>query len=79
VIATAVGGNVEIVTTQNGILIDPNAALEEISSAMFYLIDHPGEAETKRKGSRYIWETRYNAHLNFSDFARRLKEIRLES
>ena len=79
VIATAVGGNVEIVSTQNGILIGPNAALEEISTAIFYWIDHPGEAETKRKGSRYVWETRYNAHLNFSDFARRLKEIRLES
>ncbi len=78
VIATAVGGNKEIVSTQNGILISPNATLEEISSAMFYLIDHPSEAETKRKGSHYIWETRYNAHLNFSAFAKRLKEIRLE-
>jgi colanic acid/amylovoran biosynthesis glycosyltransferase len=79
VIATAVGGNTEIVSTQNGILISPNAALEEISSAIFYLIDHPGEAEMKRKGSRYIWETHYNAHLNFSNFAKRLKDIRLAS
>lgn len=77
VIATAVGGNVEIVSEQNGIHLSEDPTLNEISDAMFYLIDHPGEAEKKRSGSRHIWQTQYNAHLNFSEFSKKLKNIRL--
>jgi glycosyltransferase involved in cell wall biosynthesis len=77
VIATAVGGNVEIVSEENGIHLSQDPTLDEISAAMFYLIDHPTEAENKREESRHIWQTQYNAQINFSEFAKRLKSIRL--
>jgi hypothetical protein len=51
--------------------------LDEITAALFYLIDHPEETEKKRSESRHIWQTRYNAQFNFSEFAKRLKNIRL--
>lgn len=77
VLATAVGGNTEIVSGQNGILVNEDASLDEVASAIFYLIDYPSEVNNKRDGSRKVWETRYNAHLNFSVFANALKQIRL--
>ena len=77
VIASAVGGNVEIVSEQNGIHLSQDPTLDEIAAALFYLIDHPEETEKKRRESRHIWQTRYNAQFNFSEFAKRLKNIRL--
>lgn len=75
IIATAVGGNREIVSEKNGYLLSPAPSLDEIASALFNLVDDPSEAEVKRFGSRQVWEEHYNAHSNFSDFARTLKNI----
>ncbi|MEW6406226.1 MAG: hypothetical protein AB1649_30945, partial [Chloroflexota bacterium] len=55
-----------------------NPPLAEVASAMFKLIDNPGDAKNKRSGSRKVWETHYNANHNFSEFAQTLKQIRLE-
>ena len=79
VIATAVGGSVEIVTEQNGIRLSQDPTLDEISAAIYYFIDHLDEADNKRQESRRIWQTQYNAHLNFSEFAKKLKSIRIAS
>lgn len=76
VIATAVGGNQEIVSARNGILLAPNPEPAEIAEAFFSLIDDPDAAAAKRLGSRAIWQERYNAETNFNAFAARLKEIR---
>ncbi|MCQ3935850.1 MAG: hypothetical protein DPW18_02265 [Chloroflexi bacterium] len=77
VLATAVGGNKEIVSERNGLLVGKNPALDEISSAIFHLIDNPDEMMNKRLGSRQVWEAQYNARLNFSKFSQTLKQIRL--
>lgn len=77
VVATAVGGNAEIVSEQNGILLDKDPSLDEIASAIFRMIDGPKESSKKRFGGRNVWKTQYNAHLNFLDFAQTLKHIRL--
>ncbi len=79
VIATAVGGNIEIVSKQNGIYLSQDPSLDEISAAIFHLIDHPREAGNKREGSRLVWQTQYDAQINFSEFAKKLKSIRLGS
>jgi len=78
VLATAVGGNKEIVSERNGLLVAKNPSLDEVASAIFVLIDNPDDAKNKRSGSRKIWETHYNANLNFSEFAQTLKQIRLD-
>ena len=75
VIATAVGGNQEIVSEKNGILLSPNPTPEEIAKAILDLFDHPESADSKRKGSRIVWMERYNAEINFRAFAERLKSI----
>lgn len=69
IIATNVGGNSEIVSQQNGLLLSPRATSQEISNAMFYFLDNPAEASMKRLRSRELWDQRYNADRNFSEFA----------
>lgn len=77
IIATAVGGNTEIVSPRNGYLLSPTPSLEEISSACFHLMDNPAEAEVMRAGSRQMWQSHYNADVNFPEFAHSLRSIRL--
>jgi colanic acid/amylovoran biosynthesis glycosyltransferase len=76
IIATAVGGNPEIVSDLNGMLVGPNPAPEEIASAILALIDRPDRAAAKRQGSRHVWMSKYNADANYAAFARLLVELR---
>ena len=73
VIATAVGGNVEIVTEENGLLISANPAPDEIADALLSHWDAPGE---RRAGSRKVWSRQYDSEKNYSEFVQRLVEIR---
>lgn len=73
IIATAVGGNKEIVTEQNGILLSENPNPEEISDILLLMSDN---SDKKRQGSRLIWQNQYDAHKNFSNFSERLVSIR---
>jgi glycosyltransferase involved in cell wall biosynthesis len=76
VIATAVGGNVEIVSERNGILLRPDPTPEEIAQALFKIWDNPEKTLRMRKESRKIWAESYNAEVNFRVFAQKLKAIR---
>ena len=75
-VATSVGGNREIVTEQNGLLLSPNPAPQEIADAIFKFADSPEWAASKRIGSRDVWRKKYNADENFHAFIQRLKAIR---
>ena len=79
VIATAVGGNPEIVSEQNGWLVEPDASPDEIAAAMLTLIDRPEISESLRQGSRRVWERKYDADANYAAFARLLVELRAAS
>ena len=72
-IATAVGGNPEIVSEQNGILLETAPSPDEIADALLELLDNPKNSAMKRKASRVVWQERYNASRNFEAFAMRLK------
>ncbi len=76
VIATAVGGNVEIVSAENGLLVGADPTPDEVASALFFLIDRPQDASNKRRGSRQVWQEHYDADRNFLAFAQKLKDIR---
>ena len=76
VIATSVGGNTEIVSDRNGILLDSNPTPEEIAQALLKICDSPGLAQKMRVESRRVWEESYNADVNFRAFAEQLKAIR---
>jgi len=75
IIATSVGGNPEIVSEGNGILLNSNPTPDEIAKAIFTFLDDPEAAVGKRSGSRAVWMERYNADVNFRTFAERLQSI----
>ncbi|MFT3892227.1 MAG: glycosyltransferase [Anaerolineales bacterium] len=78
VAATAVGGNREIVTEQNGIQISPNPSPVEIAAAIFYVKDNPETMAHKREGSRSLWSESYSADKNFERFVQQLKTLRAD-
>jgi glycosyltransferase involved in cell wall biosynthesis len=75
ILATAVGGNTEIVTRDNGVLVGPEADPREIGSKLLSFVDEPQEARRYREGSRRVWHEYYDAETNFGNFAKRLATI----
>lgn len=76
VIATNVGGNPEIVSERNGILLDANPTPGDVARALQKIIDNPQATHKMRQESRRVWEESYNAEVNFRDFAEKLVAIR---
>ena len=76
VIATAVGGNVEVVREKNGFLLNENPTTDEIADALLQVCNNRELWLEKRKGSREVWQERYNETTNFEAFAQKLVEIR---
>jgi len=70
VVATAVGGNREIVDESNGIALAADPTSAEIASALAAIASAPD----LRKGSRALWRRRYAAGENFPAFARTLRD-----
>ena len=75
IIATKVGGNSEIVSGKNGILLNANPSPEEIANAFFDMIDNSDLTLKKRKGSREVWQEKYDTEKNYNAFARQLKNM----
>lgn len=76
VIATAVGGNVEVAGEKNGLLLSANPTPNEIADALLSVCDNRESWLKKRQGSREVWQERYNETTNFEAFAQKLVEIR---
>lgn len=76
IIATKVGGNPEIVSERNGILLKPNPTPQEIAHALLKMCDNPGMNCRMRVESRKVWRESYNADVNYQGFAEKLKTIR---
>ncbi len=70
-IATDVGGNSEIVTNENGILLAENPSINAIQMAFKSILNHP----EKRQKAFQTWEEKYNATKNYSEFVERLKAL----
>ncbi len=77
IIATAVGGNPEIVSERNGALVSADPSADEIADALLALVEDPPAALAKRLESRRVWEERFVARVNYVDFARRLVHLRM--
>jgi colanic acid/amylovoran biosynthesis glycosyltransferase len=75
VIATNAGGNAEIVSEQNGILLGSNPSPDEVAAAISSMLESAQVTERKRNGSRMIWQERFNAENNFRAFALELATI----
>ena len=75
VIATSVGGNVEIVGPTNGLLLPANPEPRDIAAAFNTLIESPALRASLRSGSRAKWEAEYSAPTNYARFVKRLRDL----
>jgi glycosyltransferase involved in cell wall biosynthesis len=69
VIATNVGGTSEIVTNQNGYLVEANSTAKEVSKIIkfFYALSLE-EKNSKRKIAYKTWQEKYNSKTNYTQF-----------
>ena len=70
VLATAVGGNKEVVGSDNGLLVSSSPEPGEIAAALSSVFDEPATMRIFREGSRAKWQRSYSAAVNYASFAR---------
>lgn len=75
VIATAVGGNGEIVGNENGILVSADPSPEEVAEAIGAFRTFDGRTARMRAASRECWVRRYDARKNYGDLANHLARM----
>jgi glycosyltransferase involved in cell wall biosynthesis len=76
VIATDVGGNPEIVSQRNGILVSMEPSSLEFGGALLAMMDSPADAHDRARSSVDVWRNKYDAGTNYAAFARRLAALR---
>lgn len=70
-IATNVGGNTEIVTNQNGIVLPESPTADMIRSAIYELVTQP----EKRESAYQTWRQMYNADTNYTTFTTEILQL----
>jgi glycosyltransferase involved in cell wall biosynthesis len=75
VIATAVGGVPEIVTNENGLLLDSTPSLQAIADALAQFAARTADVSARRKASSQRWRSMYHAETNYNAFIDRLIEL----
>jgi len=75
-IATNVGGNSEIVNSDNGYLVEANIVPSELADTIQSFIELPEEKkELKQQVSFETWKNNYNAADNFSRFVKTIQDL----
>jgi glycosyltransferase involved in cell wall biosynthesis len=75
IVATAVGGNTEIVSSENGETVAPDASADEIGAAIVRVAAPAEVGGRLRDGSRRVWQEKYDAATNYVAFANRISEL----
>jgi glycosyltransferase involved in cell wall biosynthesis len=75
VMATAVGGNTEIVTEENGVAISADPDPAEIADAIRCLMVDDTRLARLREGSKDKWQREYSAAQNYANFAAAIREL----
>jgi glycosyltransferase involved in cell wall biosynthesis len=75
VIASAAGGNTEIVSNRVGWLLSVHPSPEEIAQGIITVMDNPQCMPQLKSNSKINWEERYNAEKNFRIFMQKLSEL----
>lgn len=75
VLATAVGGNPEIVSERVGLLLDKDFLPEEFSNKLKMLISNKERYLEMRDNSRNNWERNFNVAINHCKFGKQLLEL----
>ena len=73
VIATDVGGNSEIVTKENGILLFANPTPFEIAKAIYWFTENHDKVEEMRTNSRKLFLDKYDSKIVYPDFIHKIK------
>jgi glycosyltransferase involved in cell wall biosynthesis len=73
--APAVGGVPEIVSADNGFLLNAPASPRRICDALTTMLDSPEALCEKRHRSRADWQKRFDSGRNFSAFAKQLRAL----
>lgn len=74
VIATSVGGVPEIVSFQNGFLLNADPSPDEVSDAIWGMVSSSASITKKRHNARETWARYYDADVNFLEFANNISE-----
>jgi glycosyltransferase involved in cell wall biosynthesis len=69
IVATAVGGNVEIVSEDNGFLVPRDSSADQIGDAILSATSAGHESVKRRSASRSLWARQYDAATNYPEFA----------
>jgi colanic acid/amylovoran biosynthesis glycosyltransferase len=72
IIATDVGGNSEIVTNDNGLLLSCNPNPIEIAEAIKWFTKNPIAVKAMRENSRRLFLGKYDSKKVYPEFIRRL-------
>lgn len=75
IIATAVGGNPEIVTEECGVLLSPDPQPDEIAEAIISQVSDRTRLQLQREGSRKKWSDMFDSYKNFSGFIREIDHM----
>jgi len=76
IVATNVGGTSEIVkNSENGVLINEKFNVEELKEELERMILSPEGLKEKRKKSREIWETMFQAKTNYRKMYNMINEL----
>lgn len=78
VIATAVGGNIELLEGENGILLPENSTATELAKAFEHFCENPKMVKVLRENSRKHWEKNYAAGKNYLLLAEHLAGLLAE-
>ncbi|MBM4776222.1 MAG: glycosyltransferase [Archangiaceae bacterium] len=74
VLATAVGGNPEIATSRNAVLLSPNPTAEEVATGLLRFTESSTQS-TLRPGSVEVWREKYDGARNLGAFVHRLQTL----
>lgn len=76
VIATAVGGNTEIVNDENGILLPKDPTGKHIADSIIQFINYSDEEYLNKVKSAFeTWQKKYDSSINYKRFCNKLLDI----
>jgi len=73
--APAVGGIAELVSSDNGFLLDAPASAEAIAQVILRILDTPGDLSSRRERSFASWAAGFDADRNFPAFCDDLRAL----
>jgi glycosyltransferase involved in cell wall biosynthesis len=77
IIATAIGGIIDLVSDDNGYLLPQNPSDQQVSEALYklYSLRYSENIENMKYASKSRWSSQYNSAVNHIEFFKRIKEF----